>query len=277
MATRPRLSILGVAYAALLVLAIAAWFVGNFPVGVLSAVPLLLIAYHTRPRVALITAIIAGFVFGYVNDTARLVIRFPAFLEGALITCALMTIVVVAERLRRHSMGLMARLERAEEAAVRDVLTELPNRRAFEARLNQAIAEEKEKNGQLAVLFADLDGFKAVNDTYGHAIGDRALAAAGGRLGHSMRESDFVARLGGDEFGIIVKHIHTRSDLTHMYDSITNAFLNPFTIQLLTLQLGISIGIAIYPENGQDAAALLNHADKEMYAAKFAKKKMATG
>ena len=263
-------------YAALALLIVAAFFIGNLRLGTLATIPLLFLAYHTKRWLALLTAAGAGLTLDYADRIVPPLVRIPMALDGVLLATTLCIVVMLAESLRRRSLDLQTRLERAEDAAVHDALTALPNRRAFENRLRGAIMEERKKQCKLAVLFADLDGFKAINDAHGHSVGDAILFASAARLKHVMRRTDFVARLGGDEFGIIVTHISARNDVEHIVANIIEAFEAPITFKFRHFNLGISIGVAIYPDDEESASALLEHADNDMYATKRSKKPLAT-
>jgi len=148
-----------------------------------------------------------------------------------------------------------------------DALTGLPNRRLFLDRLNHAIAMAKREKSVLSVMFLDLDRFKAVNDTLGHDAGDAVLREAARRFNQVLRESDTAARLGGDEFAILLPKTNTE-----MAASVARKLLfslqEPFRLQQHSVSIGTSIGIASYPEEGQDAETLLKHADTAMYHAK---------
>lgn len=261
-----------ICYTSLVLLVVAAWFVGNLRLGVLAAIPLLFIAYYTNRWVALITAATAAFALDYADRLVTPIVHIPAPIDGLLFAAGLCIVVFLAETLRKRGLDLQVRLEQAEDAAVHDALTALPNRRAFEDWLARAITEEREKNRKLAVLFADLDGFKAINDTHGHAIGDAILFASAARLKHLMRGTDFVARLGGDEFAMIVTHITERNDVNHIVANITKAFETPITFKLVHFNLAISIGVAICPDDGENAATLLEFADNQMYETKRTRK-----
>lgn len=254
------------AYVWLLLVAVAVWFTSDVPTGTLAVVPLLFIAYHTRRLIAIATALIVGVTFAYVHLTGPSHSKVPSVIEYVIITVALVLIVLVAESLRRRGLSLEERLALAEQAAHRDTVTDLPNRLAFVTYLNKAITFNE--GTKVAVLFADLNGFKEVNDMHGHHIGDRALSAAGARMRHLLRESDIVARLGGDEFGIVIHHINSREDVQHVVNSIKQVFATPVTIEMARLTLGISIGVGIYPDDAKDVPSLLEYADRAMYADK---------
>ena len=162
--------------------------------------------------------------------------------------------------------------ERIRRVAHHDGLTGLPNRLLFSDRLTQAISLAKRDSGQLALLYVDLDKFKPVNDTLGHAAGDELLRAVAARLRQQVRESDTVARIGGDEFAVILPGVSKRDEAQKVANKTGAALAMPFRLvdQGQTIEIGASIGIAIYPADGADADALVKAADTAMYSAKHA-------
>jgi len=154
--------------------------------------------------------------------------------------------------------------------AFRDALTELPNRALFFDRLRQALVDARRHNGAFAVLVADLDGFKHVNDRYGHETGDALLQVAAKRLRAASREGDTVARIGGDEFSAILARATSPEDAAIVAKRMVRAFNAPVVVAGQSCQVGISIGIALYPANGKDMDTLVANADGAMYAAKRA-------
>jgi diguanylate cyclase (GGDEF)-like protein len=149
-----------------------------------------------------------------------------------------------------------------------DVLTGLPNRHWIQTYLPKSIAEAKEADTRLALLFIDLDGFKKVNDTAGHAAGDEVLQHAAARLQEAIRPQDKVVRFGGDEFVVILENIEHRIDAAHVAERVHHAFEQPFRLSQGVHAVGTSIGIALFPTDGQDAFALLEKADIAMYSVK---------
>lgn len=152
--------------------------------------------------------------------------------------------------------------------ALYDDLTGLPNRRLLGDRLAQALAVARRESTLLAILFVDLDGFKPINDRLGHAQGDRVLVEIARRMRSRMRESDTVARVGGDEFTILMTHVTARSQVESLSRSICEALSEPMPTGDELLTVTASIGIAIFPEDSEDAASLMELADQAMYAAK---------
>ena len=154
--------------------------------------------------------------------------------------------------------------------ATHDSLTGLPNRLLFNDRLGQAISLAKRDACQFALLYLDLDGFKPVNDTLGHSVGDQVLNAVAERLRNQVRESDTVARIGGDEFTVILRDISSPQDVAAVSQKIIAAFAAPFCLGTVSeeIKIGASIGIAVYPGDAQDHEALIGRADAAMYNAK---------
>jgi len=161
-----------------------------------------------------------------------------------------------------------AQEERILHQAQYDSLTDLPNRLLAVDRLNQAIKMSHRDQTMVALMFIDLDDFKKVNDTLGHEIGDTLLIEAAHRLNHAVREGDTVARQGGDEFLVILSGLTTAIDAEPVAKKILSAFATHFTIDGVDLVVTPSIGLSIYPNDGDDAATLLRNADAAMYRTK---------
>lgn len=154
------------------------------------------------------------------------------------------------------------------QSAELDVLTRLPNRIIMLDRLSHAIANAKRSGGRLAVLFIDLNKFKHINDTLGHAVGDQVLKIAADCMIRSVRESDTVSRYGGDEFVVLLEKISELSDVTHIVEKIFSALGAPNRVGPHAIRLTASVGISFYPDDGDDAEILLARADNAMYSAK---------
>ena len=158
--------------------------------------------------------------------------------------------------------------EQLRQAAVLDALTGLPNRNSLAARLEHAIVRVNRSGDRLALLFIDLDRFKKVNDTLGHAAGDEVLRQAAGRIRACVREVDTVARLGGDEF-VVLLETDVRPDTPGIIgERIRAAFGTPFDWKGTDVRCGASIGVSLYPDHARDSAALLASADEAMYREK---------
>jgi len=167
---------------------------------------------------------------------------------------------------------LLEELRRAksheQHRAYHDMLTGLPNRLLFHDRLHQAVSQAKRTGNQLGLLFLDLDGFKLINDSLGHDVGDLLLQAVAKRLQLVVREGDTVARIGGDEFVILLINIYNDEDAAKVARKIITVMADPFVINEHELAASVSIGISLYPNDSDDIDALLKNADKAMYRAK---------
>ena len=152
--------------------------------------------------------------------------------------------------------------------AQHDILTDLPNRLLLKDRLTQAISLARRNHHHLAVLFLDLDGFKHINDSLGHAIGDKLLQSVAARLSACVRKSDTVSRQGGDEFVILLPEVTHAGDAAVSAEKIVNELKKPYSINGHSLRVTASIGLSTYPDNGEDAETLIKNADTAMYHAK---------
>jgi diguanylate cyclase (GGDEF)-like protein/PAS domain S-box-containing protein len=174
-----------------------------------------------------------------------------------------------------HYVGIFSDISerKAAEARIRhmahhDALTNLPNRSLFSDRLGQGLAQARRDKTRLAVMFLDLDKFKPVNDTYGHAVGDQLLKEVATRLQKCMRESDTVSRIGGDEFVVLLPTIEADQDAMRVAEKMLKVLSQPFEIAGHSLHISGSIGIAVFPEHGGDEISLSHCADTAMYHAK---------
>lgn len=172
--------------------------------------------------------------------------------------------------LKSANLRLRESEQHHRELAHHDMLTGLANRVLFNNRIEQAMEIAQRDATCFALLYLDLDKFKPVNDTYGHAVGDLLLKVVASRMIHLVRESDTVARIGGDEFVVILRTIKNPPNALLIADAIRNALSREFTIEGLVLHISCSIGIAIYPDHGSDEVALSRVADDAMYQAKRA-------
>jgi diguanylate cyclase (GGDEF)-like protein len=152
--------------------------------------------------------------------------------------------------------------------ATHDVLTGLPNRMLFIDRLEVALAKSKRNKHKLALMMLDLDHFKDINDTCGHMVGDQLLKEVGYRLCGLVRKSDTIARLGGDEFIILLSDIERMEDSVGIAEIVLKSFRQPFVFSNHKLTTNASIGITIYPDDGEDIDSLLKNADMAMYSVK---------
>jgi len=158
--------------------------------------------------------------------------------------------------------------ERLKELALYDALTNLPNRMLFSIELQNELARAKRYNYKLALLFIDLDGFKAVNDTYGHHIGDELLKEVAKKLRSSIRKVDLTARLSGDEFTVVLSHIKHTKEVLAVSQHILETLNEEIIINGHSIKIGASIGVSIYPDDAADMQQLLLKADKNMYHSK---------
>ncbi|EKT4481884.1 EAL domain-containing protein [Pseudomonas putida] len=192
----------------------------------------------------------------------------------AVLAVALLTSVLDA-RLEARTAELARSLTLANQEltqlALHDTLTDLPNRTLLADRIEQAIAKVAEQGGCFALMFIDLDGFKPVNDAFGHHIGDLLLKAVAARLRGHLHSQDTLARIGGDEFVLLVE-LHEPDDAMDVAVKQVNLVSRPFRVAEHDLQLSASLGIVLYPGNGQDQHELLRNADAAMYHAKSAGK-----
>jgi diguanylate cyclase (GGDEF)-like protein/PAS domain S-box-containing protein len=160
--------------------------------------------------------------------------------------------------------------QQLEKLAFHDTLTGLPNRALFKDRLNVALAGAARQGGLLGIMYLDLDRFKYVNDTLGHAAGDKLLIEISGRIGRCLRSSDSLARMGGDEFTILLPALGTQADAVQVAQRIIEAAGCPIQLGDATACVGTSIGISFFPQDGRNAETLQMHADLAMYEAKEA-------
>jgi len=158
--------------------------------------------------------------------------------------------------------------EKLKYLAQHDALTSLPNRRLFEELCESALKIAKRQKSEQAILFVDIDGFKAVNDTLGHKAGDELLIAIAGRLEASVRESDIVARIGGDEFTIHLGGQCSQKDTCIIAEKVITSIAEPFELEDGTANVGASIGVSLYPTDATQVEALVQGADTAMYVAK---------
>lgn len=158
--------------------------------------------------------------------------------------------------------------ERLHYMAHHDALTKLPNRNLFMDRLRQAMARARWHKRLIAVMFLDLDRFKNINDSLGHTVGDQLLIQLTQRLSSGVRAGDTIARFGGDEFAILLDDIASEKDISQLAKKVLDGMISPFVIEGRNLYMTASIGVSIFPSDGEDAETLLRNADVAMYRAK---------
>jgi diguanylate cyclase (GGDEF)-like protein/PAS domain S-box-containing protein len=178
-------------------------------------------------------------------------------------------------------VGLALERKRLHEDLMRsacfDELTGLPNRRLFFDRIRTAVARARRCQSRLGLLYVDVDDFKQVNDRHGHATGDALLREVAARLVECARQSDTVARLGGDEFVLLLEDLQAPEDADRCADKIRAVLAQPVPTQCAPLTIGVSVGIALFPDHADQVETLLMHADARMYARKRAQKCDANG
>jgi len=157
---------------------------------------------------------------------------------------------------------------RLDQLAFTDPLTGLPNRLVLDDRLRHAIATSRRQKQRFALMFLDLDHFKSINDSFGHLVGDAVLRGVASRLQYVLRDSDTVARIGGDEFVIVQPNIGPTSDVFDLTRRLLAAFAKPLQIEDREFAVGVSIGIAMYPDDAAEASTLLERADAALYRSK---------
>ena len=174
-------------------------------------------------------------------------------------------------RNRRLDEERRAALALVEHQALHDPLTNLANRRLFSERAERAIVEASRRRERLALVFVDLDDFKAINDRFGHPAGDEVLRRVGERLAAQVRTSDTVARVGGDEFVVLLTNVHDRETAERLAEKLRRSFDRPFAFAGTELALGASLGVSVFPEDGGDPMRLMAAADAAMYRRKGAR------
>jgi len=200
----------------------------------------------------------------YISTMRRQVIQWSIAIAALLLVSSYM--LALAMERRRLAEDQIRHLARY------DVLTDLPNRLLFYDRLNQAMARARRHRQNLAVLFLDLNNFKDINDAYGHEAGDLLLEEVAKRLRESVRATDTVARMGGDEFTVILTEVSSDRDVALVAGKILATLDRPFSLGGREHCIGGSIGISVFPRDGQDADTLIKRADMAMYEAKAGRK-----
>ena len=203
---------------------------------------------------------------GFADMNRNLLLIFGLAVFFTLAVClAFIRIYAIKEEQRYQSEKRLYQLARF------DALTGLSNRQSFLDHLQQALARARRQNTQLAVLYMDLNGFKAINDRLGHAAGDHLLKLVAGRLGASLREVDRLARFGGDEFVILIEHVTEKHEVKIVEEKLIDAMAKPFQLDAQRVEVGLSIGIAMFPGDGTTNEQLLGVADSAMYSKKRAR------
>lgn len=204
-------------------------------------------------------------------DQTRYIIYAVALICFLIIFGGLFLLAQRGERIIRQQYSELAIANQLiEQMAYLDSLTQLPNRNSFEDSIKRQIAHCKRKGGGFALFYMDLDGFKEINDRYGHTVGDLVLRETAHRLRTHVRESDLVFRIGGDEFTALLQDVSSEEIVAGIAGKIIAAVSEPISYQELTLNVTISLGIAICPLHTTDIASLIELSDRAMYQAKQA-------
>jgi diguanylate cyclase len=236
---------------------------GHPPVGHggLSAKEYMVVAGHTW---TLILATQAEFEDRFGRDSAFLIAVTGI---GLSLSMALLAWFMITGRAR--ALRLAAEMtEELRHMAQHDLLTGLPNRALFSDRVNRALAYARRHDGRFALIFLDLDEFKPINDSYGHAVGDVMLQQVARRLQDAVRGSDTVGRIGGDEFVILMGELAATDAALVLAEKIRQELRRPYRVDGRELTISCSLGIAVYPDDGTDEVALCGRADAAMYRAK---------
>ncbi len=275
------------------------WLSASVAIAILASAAALWLAFRLRANVCRvrlwrgIAAVIMGLAIAGMHYTGMAAASFPdgsfcgasntgldanwLALMVIMLTLAVLAIALIVSildgRLQSRTSVLASSLEKANselvQLALHDNLTRLPNRLLLEDRLSQALKVAQRERSIFAVMFMDLDGFKAVNDAYGHHIGDELLMSATERLRSCIRAQDTLARLGGDEF-VLLAVIAGPDDAATLADKLVQSIDAPFALSRYELRVSLSVGIALYPSDGETERDLLLHADAAMYHTKSA-------
>ena len=187
---------------------------------------------------------------------------------GVVLTSRISEVSHLSDDLESMRVSLVELADRMQYKAMHDELTGLPNRSLNNDRINRAVARGDRENGSFAVLLLDLNRFKDINDTLGHGVGDQVLMVVAERLESGIRDSDTIARIGGDEFCAIIEGVE-RVVAEKLAMKLSDLLEPPFQVSGHTLQVGASIGIAVFPDDGSSPELLIQHADIAMYEAKY--------
>ena len=233
--------------------------------------PILAFMLKGRSSGILWSALMASFLSLYILLTYQGILSSPHSLDSLLSLLVNFVIVAIFTSLychlnTQHQFPDPER-EHLHYMATRDDLTGLLNRSAFLKFLDEILSSSSPSTSKFALLFLDLDGFKQINDRYGHNIGDKVLHQVGQRLQRSMRSSDLICRYGGDEFLIMLQGI-SPTNVTSFINKINNQFQIPFVIENEEIPLGVSVGVSFCPHEHKSVTELIEQADKEMYSSK---------
>lgn len=227
---------------------------------------------HNKPAAFIVFFIVNGGFILYFGSTGV-----PALVASTVVITVVAIAMLVMLQINHRDFTQMVEAQIRTQAlsdenfrlANLDSMTDLPNRRAFFAELEKAVAFARRENSRLAVGIIDLDGFKPVNDLHGHPFGDKLLTDVGRRLvGLCRAEGIYIARLGGDEFALIVRTVESDDSILSIGHALCEALHRPFSLPEAAVQIAGTIGLAVYPELAQDPTALFEHADYALYDGK---------
>lgn len=218
----------------------------------LSILLIIILAYIVTRHITKIVNLLSSFAEQYKNTALKLTIAHNS----------------LEQKVKEKTHELQQANEHLKHIAGHDSLTELPNRRLFFELLKQELNRAERNKYKLALLYMDLDGFKDINDQYGHDIGDEVLVNVTKRLKASLRKEDLIARLGGDEFTICYSNIKHISDVKVLCKILNDKMAKPIYIRGKPCHVGLSIGVSIYPDHGNNCQTLLKIADAAMYQVK---------
>jgi len=187
---------------------------------------------------------------------------------AAMAVAVISIILIYAEMNKTLRNSLQQTNSELEHLSSHDQLTRLPNRRFYDERITLALRRAAEHNELTGLLLLDLNGFKQINDTYGHGAGDKLLQAVAHRIQSNLRETDLVARLGGDEFVAVIEDVRSPEEITRIAHKLSHAIEQPLYVRQQLLTFSASIGVAIFPLDGRQQQELEDKADKAMYLAK---------
>ncbi|MES2949913.1 MAG: diguanylate cyclase [Pseudomonadota bacterium] len=209
-------------------------------------------------------------VQGFAHDHQSAPVQTPAIDRQDEIGVLARSFQQMQNEIRQQLDDLQENREELEHMARHDVLTGLPNRRAFQERLEQALSRSQRSGERFALFFMDVDNFKSINDSWGHHGGDALLKIVALRLVATTRKVDAIARMGGDEFVVLLENPAQREDIANIAEKLLESVRSPILHRGQELQIGFSIGISLYPDDGRTSAELMARADQAMYEAKSA-------
>lgn len=202
------------------------------------------------------------------DDTESFIQRSVIMVSAVILVILLLAWLLLFRTVHRASSRLRDQADENERLALHDALTDLPNRRLLNDRLDRAVAAAQRTSKNVALMVLDVDRFKEVNDTLGHDHGDALLIQVAERIADVLRDADTVARLGGDEFAVLAPNVGSTADAERLARRVHSVFDEPFVVGELVLHVDSSLGIALLPDHAQDATQLMQRADTAMYAAK---------